>query len=77
MKSVVIATLFYCVLAVQAALLKSDEDPLVRHYRDANYTTEQVLHELLASTTKQMDKGTQPHSSNQNVMNVEAVFVNH
>ena len=60
MKSVVIVTLLFCVLTVQTAPLKSDEDPLVRHYRDANYTTEQVLHELLnskASTTKQMDKG--------------------
>lgn len=47
MKSTVIATLLFCVLTVQVAPLKSDEDPLVRHYRDANYTTEQVLHELL------------------------------
>jgi len=47
MKSIVITGLLFCVLTVQAASLKSDEDPLVRHYRDANYTTEQVLHELL------------------------------
>ena len=46
MKSTVIVTLFF-ILTVQAAPLRSDEDPLVRQYRDANYTMERVLHELL------------------------------